>query len=108
MLLWTSAYMKAEHWPRPVIDRQARANAIDDQWSNALGGVSKTRKEEETRPFFVNLHEDERIAETLIYAFDAGETLVGKPDPDRPPKVELTGLGIVKARDFPGWHYILK
>eukprot|EP00668_Euglena_longa_P002240 GGOE01002586.1.p1 GENE.GGOE01002586.1~~GGOE01002586.1.p1 ORF type:complete len:941 (-),score=309.77 GGOE01002586.1:82-2904(-) len=78
-------------------ERQARANEIDVQWAQALGGVSKVRKEDEVRPYFVNLHEDERVAETLVYAFDEGETLIGRPDRDNPPKIELAGLGIVKG-----------
>eukprot|EP00667_Euglena_gracilis_P001967 EG_transcript_1967 len=78
-------------------ERQARANEIDSQWAQALGGVSRVRKEDEVRPYFVNLHEDERVAETLIYAFDEGETLIGRPDRDNPPKIELAGLGIVKG-----------
>jgi|Transcript_2891 hypothetical protein len=78
-------------------DRKGRAADIDSQWANALGGVSMVKREDEDRPYFVNLHEDERIAETLIYAFDAGQTLMGKANKDEPPKIELGGLGILKG-----------
>ena len=78
-------------------DRQARASEINTQWSGALGGVSLTRKEDEHRPYFINLHEDERISETLVYAFDPGATTVGKANKEDPPKIELAGLGIIKG-----------
>eukprot|EP00998_Keelungia_sp_KM082_P009129 NODE_52_length_3030_cov_247.387530_g50_i0.p1 GENE.NODE_52_length_3030_cov_247.387530_g50_i0~~NODE_52_length_3030_cov_247.387530_g50_i0.p1 ORF type:complete len:980 (-),score=299.05 NODE_52_length_3030_cov_247.387530_g50_i0:89-2950(-) len=77
-------------------ERKARANEINEAQQAALAGISNVKSEDETRPHFVNLHEDDRLSESLVYPFDVGDTVIGRMDKANPPKVLFNGMGIVK------------
>ena len=50
-------------------------------------------------PHLRNLHEDSRLAETLIYLLKNGVTRVGRANKDsqeNPPDLEFNGMGIIK------------
>lgn len=76
--------------------RQARADEINSMQANAFAGMSTVKSKDEKRPHWVNLHDDPRLAETLVYPFDEGETTVGRTNRTSPPKLEFNGMGIIK------------
>lgn len=77
--------------------RQATASNISKNWSKAFQemGVSATRQKE-TLPHLVNLHEDDRLNETLVYPIKLGDTWVGKSNSANPPGMEFNGIGMVQ------------
>eukprot|EP00998_Keelungia_sp_KM082_P002063 NODE_124_length_2588_cov_70.495733_g120_i0.p1 GENE.NODE_124_length_2588_cov_70.495733_g120_i0~~NODE_124_length_2588_cov_70.495733_g120_i0.p1 ORF type:complete len:580 (+),score=211.56 NODE_124_length_2588_cov_70.495733_g120_i0:758-2497(+) len=77
-------------------DRQARADDINATQEAVFGPLGRADKSAETRPFLVNLHEDDMLAETLLYAFDVGDSVIGRKNPDNPPKLEFSGMGMSK------------
>lgn len=77
-------------------DRAARAKEINSNWSKALGGASLEAKENIKVPHLLNLNEDPRLAETLIYTLDKEEVLVGRANKEEPPTLEFNGMGILK------------
>jgi hypothetical protein len=77
-------------------EKKKRAEKITDMWAGALGGASLQKKEEVKVPHLLNLNEDPRLAETLIYTIDSAEVLVGRSNKERPPKLEFNGMGIIK------------
>eukprot|EP01013_Petalomonas_cantuscygni_P008283 TRINITY_DN20_c0_g1_i2.p1 TRINITY_DN20_c0_g1~~TRINITY_DN20_c0_g1_i2.p1 ORF type:complete len:922 (-),score=264.68 TRINITY_DN20_c0_g1_i2:162-2927(-) len=78
--------------------RMQRATAISATWAKAFKGMGMASKksERETDPHLVNLNEDDRLTETLVYPFKAGVTWVGRTNPDNKPQMEFNGLGMVK------------
>ncbi len=77
-------------------EKKKRAEKIQEQWAGALGGASLQKKDDVKVPHLLNLNEDPRLAETLLYTIDAAEVLVGRSNKERPPKLEFNGMGIVK------------
>eukprot|EP00906_Rhabdomonas_costata_P030596 RCo043224 len=79
-------------------DRRRRAVEQDQLWRSALGGASWTSEGEQSEPHLLNLHEDSRLAETLVYSIPRGKVLkVGRADSKSPPDIEFNGLGITKG-----------
>lgn len=76
--------------------RQAQASNITKNWSKAFQGMGVSAKERETQPHFVNLHEDERLNESLVYPIKPGETWVGKANAANPPGIEFNGIGMTQ------------
>jgi len=78
-------------------EEQRRKKALDQkrEWESAFQGLSHVGKDEEAKPHFVNLHEDTRLAETLVYPFPMGKTIIGRADRRSPPDLEFGGLGIL-------------
>eukprot|EP01006_Ploeotia_vitrea_P030482 TRINITY_DN62888_c0_g1_i1.p1 TRINITY_DN62888_c0_g1~~TRINITY_DN62888_c0_g1_i1.p1 ORF type:complete len:918 (-),score=123.69 TRINITY_DN62888_c0_g1_i1:1288-4041(-) len=76
--------------------RRARANGINQNWSKAFQGLSAAGADEKA-PHFVNLNEDPRLAETLVYPFPQGQTTtIGRSNPGNPPVLEFNGMGMIK------------
>jgi kinesin family protein 1 len=76
--------------------RQERADKIQEQWKSALGGATTKKQEDLHEPHLLNLNEDSRLAETLIYALDKPEMVAGRANKESPPNLEFNGMGIVK------------
>eukprot|EP01004_Peranema_trichophorum_P003621 NODE_259_length_3123_cov_69.608000_g188_i1.p1 GENE.NODE_259_length_3123_cov_69.608000_g188_i1~~NODE_259_length_3123_cov_69.608000_g188_i1.p1 ORF type:complete len:939 (-),score=219.60 NODE_259_length_3123_cov_69.608000_g188_i1:262-3078(-) len=76
--------------------RREQAQKINNMQAKAFQGISTVRAEEEKRPHFVNLHDDPRLAETLVYPFNPGKTLIGRMNKESPPDIEFNGMGIIK------------
>jgi hypothetical protein len=81
----------------------AQAKLISEQWKNALGGASLEKKEAIKVPHLLNLNEDPRLAETLIYTFKQGKTVIGRGDKANPPDIEFNGMGIIKGHCTVEW-----
>jgi hypothetical protein len=84
-------------------DRQQRANEINNMQAAAFQGLSTVKSKDEKRPHFVNLHDDPRLAETLVYPFDAGQTTIGRTNRSNPPQIEFNGMGIIKDHCVVEW-----
>eukprot|EP00667_Euglena_gracilis_P002387 EG_transcript_2387 len=84
-------------------DRVKRAADIQTMQSDALGGATLKDKAKIKEPHLRNLHEDSRLAETLVYILKPGTTLIGRPDKDRPPDLEFNGMGIIKGHAEIKW-----
>eukprot|EP01006_Ploeotia_vitrea_P048702 TRINITY_DN67264_c0_g1_i1.p1 TRINITY_DN67264_c0_g1~~TRINITY_DN67264_c0_g1_i1.p1 ORF type:complete len:940 (-),score=144.81 TRINITY_DN67264_c0_g1_i1:171-2990(-) len=79
-------------------EREKRAKQINNMQAKALSGLSNaTKTSDEKRPHFRNLHDDPRLAETLVYPFEEGKTAIGRMDKANPPKIEFNGMGIIKG-----------
>eukprot|EP00669_Euglena_mutabilis_P006455 TRINITY_DN2068_c0_g1_i2.p1 TRINITY_DN2068_c0_g1~~TRINITY_DN2068_c0_g1_i2.p1 ORF type:complete len:916 (-),score=316.03 TRINITY_DN2068_c0_g1_i2:289-3003(-) len=74
-------------------ERAKRLAEINGMQKIALGGASS---EEVKGPHLRNLHEDPRLAETLLYPFKEGTTVIGKADKERPPDLEFNGMGMIR------------
>eukprot|EP00760_Papus_ankaliazontas_P034080 PhM_4_TR6952/c0_g1_i1/m.20249 len=79
------------------------AAAISEQWKKALGGASMEDKKTLKVPHLLNLNEDPRLAETLVYAFKKGTTTIGRGDKTTPPDIEFNGMGILKGHCTVEW-----
>ena len=77
-------------------EKKKRAEQISEQWKGALGGASLQKKEDVKVPHLLNLNEDPRLAETLIYTIDGPDIIVGRSNKEKPPKLEFNGMGIIK------------
>jgi len=77
-------------------ERLAKAQTIRQMHSSSLPGVVLTDKSKIKEPHLRNLHEDARLAETLVYILKAGTMRVGRSDKDREPDLEFNGMGILK------------
>lgn len=77
-------------------DREARQAKVKEQWNQALGGATLEKAENLKVPHLLNLNEDPRLAETLVYALGDKETVVGRTNKESPPKLEFNGMGIIK------------
>eukprot|EP00668_Euglena_longa_P014107 GGOE01018079.1.p1 GENE.GGOE01018079.1~~GGOE01018079.1.p1 ORF type:complete len:918 (-),score=221.74 GGOE01018079.1:271-2829(-) len=84
-------------------DRKKRADDIQTMQSAALGGATLMDKSKIKEPHLRNLHEDSRLAETLVYILKPGTTLIGRTDKDRPPDLEFNGMGIIKGHAEIKW-----
>eukprot|EP00759_Apiculatamorpha_spiralis_P018792 PhF_6_TR25128/c0_g1_i4/m.34577 len=73
-------------------EKDARSKQIGDEWEQAFGAAMS--KEQLTVPHLLNLNEDLRLSETLVYPFDAGDTVIGKSDKQYPPVHEFNGVGM--------------
>eukprot|EP01006_Ploeotia_vitrea_P055252 TRINITY_DN67977_c10_g3_i1.p1 TRINITY_DN67977_c10_g3~~TRINITY_DN67977_c10_g3_i1.p1 ORF type:complete len:904 (-),score=149.04 TRINITY_DN67977_c10_g3_i1:136-2847(-) len=77
-------------------ERAKRAADIAQNQSAALGGACMIKKENMKEPHLLNLHEDPRLAETLVYPLKDGTTVVGRTNKDNPPDLEFNGMGMIK------------
>jgi kinesin family protein 1 len=87
-------------------DRAKRANDIRTAQEKALGGATLMDKDAIKDPHLRNLHEDSRLAETLIYLLKNGVTRVGRANKDsqeNPPDLEFNGMGIIKEHAEIKW-----
>eukprot|EP00906_Rhabdomonas_costata_P030228 RCo042701 len=75
-------------------EREARSKEIADAHRKALGGASIKNPDEITLPHLRNLNADLRLADTLIYEIERGDTVIGRMDPENPPKFEFNGMGM--------------
>ena len=76
--------------------RKAKADAINTNWSKALGGASTLKADDIKDPHLLNLNEDPRLAETLVYPLTVDSTVVGRANKESPPTLEFNGMGIMK------------
>jgi kinesin family member 1 len=76
--------------------RAARAAQITEQWKTALGGATTQKATDVKVPHLLNLNEDPRLAETLIYTVEKPTVAAGRANKDSPPDLEFNGMGIVK------------
>lgn len=76
--------------------RKKRAAQIQEQWKSALGGATTMQAKDVKVPHLLNLNEDPRLAETLIYTIDDPVVVAGRANKEAPPKLEFNGMGIVK------------
>eukprot|EP00667_Euglena_gracilis_P001959 EG_transcript_1959 len=76
-------------------ERVERLAEINTMQGRALYGVARNT-EDVKGPHLRNLHEDPRLAETLLYPFKEGTTVIGKADKDHPPDLEFNGMGMSK------------
>eukprot|EP01012_Entosiphon_sulcatum_P049946 TRINITY_DN68692_c0_g1_i1.p1 TRINITY_DN68692_c0_g1~~TRINITY_DN68692_c0_g1_i1.p1 ORF type:complete len:899 (+),score=165.89 TRINITY_DN68692_c0_g1_i1:50-2746(+) len=77
-------------------ERLKRAEEIAQMQQHALGGASLKKKEDVSDPHLLNLHEDPRLAETLVYPLKEGITVIGRTNKEAPPDLEFNGMGITK------------
>jgi len=77
-------------------EREARAQEVNNQWSKALGGATTESAANIKDPHFLNLNEDPRLAETLIYKVDKDELRIGRANKENAPDLEFNGMGIMK------------
>eukprot|EP00668_Euglena_longa_P003094 GGOE01003614.1.p1 GENE.GGOE01003614.1~~GGOE01003614.1.p1 ORF type:complete len:915 (-),score=298.71 GGOE01003614.1:391-3111(-) len=76
-------------------ERAERLAEINTMQGRALCGVARN-VEEVKGPHLRNLHEDPRLAETLLYPLKEGVTVIGKADKEHPPDLEFNGMGMSK------------
>lgn len=76
--------------------KKARAIKIQEQWKTALGGATMQKAADVLVPHLLNLNEDPRLAETLIYTIETERVVAGRANKESPPKLEFNGMGIVK------------
>eukprot|EP01006_Ploeotia_vitrea_P028536 TRINITY_DN61206_c0_g1_i1.p1 TRINITY_DN61206_c0_g1~~TRINITY_DN61206_c0_g1_i1.p1 ORF type:complete len:931 (+),score=93.40 TRINITY_DN61206_c0_g1_i1:106-2898(+) len=76
--------------------RAEEADRIEQNWKSVFKGLSEQRSADETNPHFVNLNEDSRLSETLVYPFPPGKHWIGRSNKENPPLLEFNGMGISK------------
>lgn len=76
--------------------KAARALKITEQWKTALGGATTQKATDVKVPHLLNLNEDPRLAETLIYTIEKAKVAAGRANKESPPDLEFNGMGIVK------------
>eukprot|EP01006_Ploeotia_vitrea_P035907 TRINITY_DN65948_c8_g1_i1.p1 TRINITY_DN65948_c8_g1~~TRINITY_DN65948_c8_g1_i1.p1 ORF type:complete len:512 (-),score=70.87 TRINITY_DN65948_c8_g1_i1:1643-3154(-) len=77
-------------------ERNQKAEMIENQWKNTFMGVADQQSCFVREPHLVNLNEDERLSETLVYPFAEGTHWIGRRNSGNPPTVEFNGMGIIK------------
>jgi hypothetical protein len=84
-------------------EKKARSNKISESWAKALGGATSLKADELKVPHLLNLNEDPRLAETLVYPIDKAEVTCGRANKESPPVLEFNGMGICKNHCI--FHY---
>eukprot|EP01013_Petalomonas_cantuscygni_P023707 TRINITY_DN45199_c0_g1_i1.p1 TRINITY_DN45199_c0_g1~~TRINITY_DN45199_c0_g1_i1.p1 ORF type:complete len:942 (-),score=229.92 TRINITY_DN45199_c0_g1_i1:339-3164(-) len=75
-------------------EAKAQAAEMQRKWRETLGESAFLTKEDVTSPMFVNLHEDARLSETLVYPISKPMVLVGRKDKVSKPDMAFTGVGV--------------
>ncbi|KAJ8021167.1 Kinesin-like protein KIF13A [Holothuria leucospilota] len=105
--------MKAENLKERLAESEKLIKEMTLSWEEKLQNTEKIHKERQTalekmgisvetsgikverdRAFLVNLNSDPSLNELLVYYLKE-HTVIGRPDTDPPPDIQLTGLGIM-------------
>ena len=83
-------------------DKQRR-DEQDQEWVNELGEDMMRKVDDVKEPHLRNLNMEARLAETLFYAFKAGDTVIGRGSKTSPPDIEFNGLGMKENHCSVNW-----
>lgn len=65
------------------------------EWEKQVGSA-RLRQGDTTVPYLVNLHENARLSETLVYELSKPTQVFGRPEKTFEPDVKLNGVGIMR------------
>lgn len=77
-------------------EREKRLQDLLAEQNKGWEGVFVGKSKDLTVPHLLNLNEDARLAETLVYPIDKPEVTCGRANPASPPVLEFNGMGIMK------------